>query len=81
MSVNLSIDRTFGSSDAVVGQRCNRNTMDASRELANHRDQCKTSDSRPFLQEDGTTKSVRCTVVLMEAFSRKIIRSLKEGIY
>ena len=49
--------------------------------LAYHRDLCKTSDSRPFLQEDGSTKPVRCTVVMVEAFSKSMRRSLKEGIY
>ena len=49
--------------------------------LANHKDMCKTSDTRPFRQDDGSTKAVRCTVILIEAVSRQIKASLKEGIY
>ena len=48
--------------------------------LANHKDMCKTSDSRPFCQDNGSTKALTFTVILIEAFSQQFKTSLKEGI-
>ena len=41
---------------------------------------CHPSVKRDMIQEDGTSKPVRCVVVELSAFSKEVYKSLQKGI-